>query len=207
MTETQPLVRGQQLMLQRLMAAHVLTDDQAKVLYEELSPEMKGACSSLENCFGQINTQLTKSFGLEIATVSMAIGDKKQQKYHAVINCHADEVAKKSFHFSCTTHDRAFIRLILTHLVESNSAQRSDLINLRSDLPEPYKLTMAAAEYCIETLLEEKWLVLDVEEGGRRESMKATIQIAPRSYLELSHLLTDLGFPQEDLPQFIAHRA
>jgi hypothetical protein len=36
--------------------------------------------------------------------------------------------------------------------------------------------------------------------------MKAEYQIGPRSYLELSTLLTDFGMPKDDLPQMIFHR-
>ena len=218
MSEVEPLSVGQQLLLQRLMAAHIMTDHQARELFEELSNEMDGAFRSMEHCFGSINKQLTKGFGLEIATVCMSSGDgdendennNAKQKFHAIINRHDDDVAKKSFGFSFNLHERALIRLVIGKLVEDGSSDRKTLINLRSDLQEPYKLTLSQAEHCIEVLLEEEWLILGPEENNgrrRRESMQAKVQMGPRAYLELSQVLTNMGMEEDELPQFIFHRA
>ena len=220
--EVQPLARGQQLMLQRLLAAHVLSDDQAKTLYQELRQGDDNDASqqdpqSLEEAFQEINAQLTKAFGLEVATVSMSLDDKttttnrpKHTKYHAIINQHADAVAKQAFSHSFNPHERSMIRLILEKLVTDGvdtPCQRKDLVNLRAELVEPYKLTLQGAEHVVETLVQEQWLVVsESATQSRRDSMQATLQLGPRSYLELSHLLTDLGLPQEELPQFIFHR-
>jgi hypothetical protein len=224
-TDVQPLARGQQLMLQRLLAAHVLTDDQAKTLYQELQEaddndddaSQQDPPQTLEEAFQEINAQLTTAFGLEVATVSMKLDTTHHTKYHAIINQHADGVAKQAFGNSFTPHERSMIRLILEKLVNDDGAeddnnapsscQRKDLVNLRADLVEPYKLSLQGAEHLVETLVQEQWLVVSVEATqSRRDSMKATLQLGPRSFLELSHLLTDLGFPQDDLPQFIFHR-
>jgi hypothetical protein len=228
MTSVEPLSRGQQLLLQRLMAAHILTDDQARDLFQELSSEMDEKFPSLERCFGSINQQLTKGFGLEIMTVVMdaapaAAGGGtgaravKKEKFHAVINVHDDEVAKQAFSSHMNAHERALIRLIVEKLVdEGRPTDRKTLINLRLELEEPYKLTLGQSEHCVELLLDEQWLVVapadndgtDAAGSGRRrrESMQAKLQLGPRMYLELSHLLMSLGMGQDELPQFIFHR-
>lgn len=205
---TQPLDRAQQLMLQRLMASHVLEDKEAKKIFAGVQKTLTQDESSqmtLEECFAEVNQQLTKGFDLEIATVVIS-----QIKYHAVINSHADEASKKSFEQHFDAHDRQFIMLVLAHLVENDSetgVSRATLYNLRSDLKEPYKLTLTGAEHVVETLIQEHWLRINLGENeNRRESVQATLELAPRAYLELSHLLVDLGVPQDGLPQFLFHR-
>jgi Nse1 non-SMC component of SMC5-6 complex len=221
MATVKPLSRGQQLLLQRLMAAHILTDDQARDLFQELSTDMDETFPSLERCFGSINQQLTKGFGLEImdaAPTAAASGSAsrtvKKEKFHAVINVHDDEVAKQAFGSHINAHERALIRLIVEKLVdEGHPTDRKTLINLRLELEEPYKLTLAQSEHCVELLLDEQWLVVAPADdnngtgsGRRRESLQAKLQLGPRMYLELSHLLMSLGMGQDELPQFIFHR-
>ncbi|CAJ1962621.1 unnamed protein product [Cylindrotheca closterium] len=214
---TEPLTRVQQLMLQRLMAAHCLDDKATKALLTEIHGLMsqtgtQDSPQSLEECFADINQQLTKGFGLEIATVVL-----DRQKYHSIINSHADEVSKLSFDKHFDAHDRQFILLIMKHLVEnhpsvtgdksSNGAPRKDLYNLRGDLQGPYKLTLNAAEHVVESLVQQQWLrITKNDDDDRRSSMQANLELAPRSYLELSHLLVDIGVSQDDLPQFLFHR-
>jgi hypothetical protein len=211
---TEPLVKGQQLFLQRLLAAHCFDDDQALMTFKELKPAMDGACENLNDCLSQINTQLTKGFGLEVATVSIK-EDGVFKQFHAIINTQQDKAAKDAFQSqSFDLNDRAFLRLVYEKLAEDGTCQRSVLINLRTELKDNVSLSMARADHLIETLLEEKWLVVtqaDEEAGGtqnsrRRESVHAAIGIGPRSFLELSHYLQDLGYPEEDLPQFLFHR-
>ena len=220
---TEPLTRVQQLLLQRLMAAHCLDDKAAKGLLTEIhglmsqtagTPEDSSPQSiqSLEECFSDINQQLTKGFGLEIATVVLG-----RKKYHSIINSHADEVSKLSFDKHFDAHDRQFILLIMKHLVESHPSvtgddsssgvPRKDLYNLRGDLQEPYKLTLTAAEHVVESLVQQQWLrVTTNDDDDRRSSMQANLELAPITYLELSHLLVDIGISQDDLPQFLFHR-
>jgi len=196
---TEPLTRGHQLFLQRLLASHVMNDDYAKKLHEQLNDTRS---KSLEQSLSIINEQLSAGFGLEVATVNI-----EGMRYHAIINPHSDDtIAKASFTHIFTPHERAFIRLVLEKLVETEHAARMDLVNLRMALKDPYKaIPIDAAEHCIDTLLEEYWLV-PVSNADRRKSMKAEYQIGPRTYLELSSLLTDFGMPAEDLPQMIFHR-
>jgi hypothetical protein len=239
----QPLPRGQQLMLQYLMANHVMSDDEANETFQKLleqqqqgDEQVMGNAENLEEAFVSINRQLKPGFGLEIVTVvdtDPDTGDKA--KYHAVVNTKADEVAKKhAFETAFTVHERAFVRLLLKRLVEEEhfSLKRMDCINLRSDLEGGFKLQLNQAERLIQMLLDEKWLRVstrgddDDEEDEnddalsssqksrktskstkrrRRESVHNKLELAPRSYLELSHYLTQLGLEAEDMPQFLFH--
>mmetsp|Transcript_377 Transcript_377/g.520 ORF Transcript_377/g.520 Transcript_377/m.520 type:complete len:206 (-) Transcript_377:1232-1849(-) len=197
------LPSGQKLFLQRLLAQHVMKDEEAQALHEELDESGR----PMEQCFREMNHRLTSDFALEIATVSIASGGT-HQRFHAIINQRADSIAKASFKHEFNPHQLAYIRLILEKLV-SGAASRVDLINLKQNLTEPHtgKVGMEQAEECIDRLLDQQWLVLEGDENqSRRASMNALINIAPRTYLELSRLLIDFGMPKEDLPQFIFHR-
>lgn len=197
---TEPLTNGQQLFLQRLLALHILNDDDAKSLFQELNDTRS---KSLEESLRTINEQLSAGFGLEVATVNL-----NGTRYHAIINPRSDTIAKASFTHVFTPHEMAFIRSILEKLVEEETSPRMDLINLRNEAKDPYKqISIDAAEHCIDSLLEEQWLIPNTNANtNRRQSMNAHYQIGPRTYLELSSLLTDIGMPKEDLPQFIFHR-
>jgi Nse1 non-SMC component of SMC5-6 complex len=198
---TDPLPRPQQLFLQRLMAAHSMTDEEALQVLNDLDEERELEQRDVTACLRSINKQLVKGFGLEIVTM-IAKGGKVQ---HAVINQHADDVAKASFSAVVDPSQRFFIRLVLEALAEGPSV-RSNLINLRTDLQEPLKLDLDKADKCIQQLLEEHWLTLSTDSTQRRESMNAKILLGPRAFLELSRLMTDLGYPKDDLPQFVFHR-
>ena len=68
-------------------------------------------------------------------------------------------------------------------------------------------LSLPVVEDIIEKLIDEKWLVFHVDGRNRRTSNSVLIDIGPRSYLELSYLLTDeFGMEKDDLPQQIYHR-
>jgi len=188
---------------------------------------------SLETAFVSINKQLKPGFGLEIITM-VDTGNVNAKHYHAVVNTTADEIAKKEtvFSKSWNPHERAFVRLVMQRLVEQQSSgddnddddsdaesgnkkpsvvglRRSDLINLRSELGGGFKLTLDQATRAITILLEEKWLRIAPlpDNKKRRESMQATIDLAPRSYMELYHYITGLGMAADKLPQFLYHRA
>jgi hypothetical protein len=195
---TEPLSRGHQLFLQRLLAAHVMTDNDAKNLHEELNDTR---CKTLEQSLEVMNKQLIAGFGLEVATVNL-----NGTRHHAIINPHSDDsIVKSSFQHVYTPHERAFIRLILEKIVENDATARMDLINLRLNLKDPYKqIPIDAAEHCIDSLLQEHWLISKEQE--RRKSMNAEYELGPRTYLELSSLLTDFGMPKDELPQMIFHR-
>ncbi|VEU34102.1 unnamed protein product [Pseudo-nitzschia multistriata] len=91
---------------------------------------------------------------------------------------------------------------------QSPGIQRADLINLRSDLEGGCKLTLDQATRVVGVLLEEKWLrVAPCTGADRRGSVRALLELAPRSYLELYHYVTALGMEADKLPQFLYHRA
>ena len=216
---TQPLAREQQLFLQRVLASHCVSHAEAKSLFKEL----KVPNDSLEDAFEDINRQLTKGFGLEIATVVL---DKT--KYHSIINLRNDEVAADAFEHRYNTHEKALIRLMLAKFAQDESADddndddddeggrssavvsipKKDLINLRTELEEPYKIgSVAQAEHVVDLLIEEQFLRIVEGGGSRRESMQVQLELAPRAYLELSTHLTELGIPQDKMPQFLFHRS
>ena len=227
MSTTQPLAREHQLLLQRLMADHTWSDEQAQTIYNQVlqqshtaTPELSSA--SLEDAFVTINQQLTKGFGLEIATV---VVDKTP--YHSIINLRSDSIVATAFEHHYNAHELALIRLVLNEFVERTlagggddeekeesaslvdmSIPKKDLVNLRGKLGDPYKITTVNhAEFVIESLLEEGWLEIAGQNGNRRrESMQLQLQLAPRTFLELGLHLTNLGIAHEDLPQFLFHR-
>ena len=90
MTETiQPLTNSQKLFLQRLLVAHVLTDEKAKDLYNSIQQKFANVTNdeedeeedddvdqgymgnNFEHCLGIINASLMPAFNLEIGTVSL----------------------------------------------------------------------------------------------------------------------------------------
>lgn len=209
---TQPLEREQQLLLQRVMASHCLSHNEAQRVFEDL----KVPSPSLEDAFETINRQLSKGFGLEIATVVL-----DRTKYHSVINLRDDEVAGNAFEHHYNTHERALVRKILEKFVNNTGDEeeeeqqgpvalpKKDLVNLRNELQDPYKITtVAQAEHVVAMLLDEKFLRISEAASStqRRESMQTLVELAPRAYLELSTYLTELGVPQESMPQFLFHR-
>lgn len=85
--------------------------------------------------------------------------------------------------------------------------RRADLINLRSELEGGFKLTLDQATQAIGILLEEKWVRVSAStDAGRRESVQGTLELAPRSYMELYHFITGMGMEADKLPQFLYHR-
>ena len=109
MALTEPLTHGQQMLLQRLMAAHVLSDADATRILGELNATVGTGSRSIEECFRSINEQLMAGFGLEIVTVSI-----EGSKYHALVNPHADDdIAKGSFTNTLPPSEREYMRKIL----------------------------------------------------------------------------------------------
>jgi hypothetical protein len=196
MSTIEPISHGKQLLLQRLMASHVLRAEEAKTLFNELNDSH---CSSLDQCWKEINSSLLPAFGLEVATISL-----HGHRYHAVINHHVDDIAKQAFS-NLTPHVKAYIRLLLEFLTEQDQGSRMDLINIRTKADKPYKiLTIQESELALDNLIDEHWLICNDNEN-RRASMSQEYTLGPRSYLELGHLLKDFGM--DDMPQMIYHRA
>lgn len=206
---TKPLSPGKQILLQRLIAAHVLSHADCLQIFEQCNDD--DDCGKLEDCFRIINEELMAGFGLEIATTVMKGGNK----YHAVVNPHSDdEIAQASFGATLPPAEREYTRKVLESLVQNDDQEdqkntRMDLINLRNTLDQKYKMNVEETEHCLDRLLDEHWLSKEATEQGnkenRRKSMKTAYAIGPRTYLELRHLLNDFGL--EELPQCIYHRA
>lgn len=193
---TDTLSPGMQLMLQRLLASHILRSDEATTLFLELNDT---DCSSLELCWREINAALAPAFGLEVATISI-----QGERYHAVINQHVDDIAKNAFS-NLTPHIKSYIRLVLEFLAENERGSRMDMINLRNKADTPFKiLSIEESELALDNLIDEYWLMCNKNES-RRASMSQVYTLGPRSYLELRHLLKDFGM--EEIPQMIFHRS
>jgi len=267
MNATQPLPMGQKILLQRLIAKHCVSSDEAKKMFhavvndDYVSEEedddddedgeggggggrfMGVGIDTPEDAYVSINRQLKPGFGLEI--VSLVDKADNNNRYVAVVNTMVDDIAKKEsvFSKSWNAHERAFVRLVMRALIDkiqnepeddndnddeeddddnennpkksrssSTSAtigiRRADLINLRSDLENGFKLTLDQATRVVGILMEEKWLRASFSEQkqNRRGSVQAKLELAPRSFLELSHYMTSLGLDDDKLPQFLFHR-
>ena len=129
------LSQSQQIFLQRLAAAHVLSDVEAKKLWKEVSDGFQDRAlgRDLNHTFSVINKSLVPNFALEIKSVSLdliidsAVDDEgnsgsssERILYHAIVNKDADAVAKAAATptFAKTHHDLAFIRIIFEALIE-----------------------------------------------------------------------------------------
>lgn len=143
MNATEELPRGQQLLLQRLIANHCVSNKEAKRIFDSLVADandykledeegngnedqdvniMGPGIDTMEAAFVSINRQLKPGFGLEIVTMVDTTGSSNAKYYHAVVNTTADEIAKKEtvFSKSWNPHERAFVRLVMRTLVDQN---------------------------------------------------------------------------------------
>jgi len=89
------------------------------------------------------------------------------------------------------------------------------LLNLRTEMPEAQRVTLAQAEATMEQLLEEKWLVATTTSSSsspysskngnnKKNKNKTTIQLGARAFMELSHyLVEECGMEKDDLPPLI----
>ena len=150
MNATEELPLGQQLLLQRLMANHCMSDKEATQTFESLvahgkeymgdvqegegsnndledqegnNPTVMGpGINTLQEAFVSINRQLKPGFGMEIVTMVDTTG-KRAKYFHAVVNTAADKVARSEnvFAKSWNPHERAFVRLVMRALVDQNN--------------------------------------------------------------------------------------
>lgn len=138
-----PLSNSQKLFLQQLMVAHVLSDNEARDLYNSIrdkfanvepdedngaDPAFMG--NGFDHNLGLINVSLKNAFNLEICTVFLpAPYDPDNEptaksssliKYHAVVNksndAHAKSYASSPSHYG--PHEHAYLRLLLEKLIE-----------------------------------------------------------------------------------------
>lgn len=148
MNATEELPRGQQLLLQRLMAHHCMSNKEATRTFESLVAQgkeymvdeededeenidgdeqviarfMGQGINTLQDAFVSINKQLKPGFGLEIVTM-VDTSRSGAKHFHAVVNTAADEIARNEHVFSKSwnAHERAFVRLVMGALVDQNS--------------------------------------------------------------------------------------
>lgn len=142
-----PLSQGQQLLLQRLVASHVVTDDDLLEVYESIKTSDLGDMGrSLSNCLGTINASLGPAFGLEVRTVALSErvaplsksasseedddtpsssakngGAAPPVKYHSVVNKISDAMSKSHAHhgpYARNPHELELLKLILEQIVE-----------------------------------------------------------------------------------------
>jgi len=129
------LSQSQQIFLQRLMAAHVLSDDEAKKIWAELSSQSDregGRERNLNETLSAINKSLVPNFSLEIKSVSLdLLGNGERTLYHAVVNKDADATAKAAATptFEKSPHDLAFVRLAFENLIEKFNQSAEDIAN------------------------------------------------------------------------------
>jgi hypothetical protein len=216
----EPLTVGQQLLNQRLLAEHCLPEHKLHEVWKQLGERENMGADSLAETIGICNAQM-KHIGLEIRCVAMKnqninksqsnmsdtdtvasqnSSNTKTIKYYAIVNSYPDEVGKKSFMQSMAPGEISYIKLILEHLIEEPQSLAT-LLNLRPDNDQE-KVSLPTAEQIVYKLLDAKWL----EWSTKNRNNSAPIQLAPRTYMELSHLLTEeLGMEKESLPQMIIH--
>ena len=194
-----PLSSGQQKFLQQLLTKHVVSDSVCKKMYKNICDSCDGGeidmGESMENCIGRINASLVPGFGMEIRTIELPeidfpendspdeaqlyLSKKKKTKarYHAVVNKNADEISKQWATCTKTSHEIAYMKLVLQRIAESeqNSSRmdkqrglgstgkmhKIDLINLKNELEDVHKqkITLHVAEKVILNCCEEGWLI------------------------------------------------
>jgi hypothetical protein len=219
---TEPLSQAQKAFHQRIMAAHVFTETEARAVWESLDDRTKFE-AALKSC----NAQLRYA-GLEISAVAMPTttthpksdpdtdddtpptaspnrqnNHKALTKYYAMINKFPDEIAKVTFQRLWTPAEHALVRIWLESLVENTFLSRASLINARSKLDAKLSLTLEQSQSLLNRLVDEAWLRESNQgKNARPGSMQAAIVLAPRTYLELSYMLMDeFGMDANELPQ------
>uniref|UniRef100_A0A7S2VZ15 Non-structural maintenance of chromosomes element 1 homolog n=1 Tax=Eucampia antarctica TaxID=49252 RepID=A0A7S2VZ15_9STRA len=137
-----PLKDPQKQFLQRFLALHVITNDEAQSLWDEISQgtdDRRMLGRDLNHTLGVINRSLSDGFGLEVRTATLALdlGDSPSEeklpssgkrptytRYHAIVNRDEDDIAKRNANPAMSkgggVHEMALFRLILERLVESS---------------------------------------------------------------------------------------
>jgi Nse1 non-SMC component of SMC5-6 complex len=192
---TTPLSQGQKALNQRLLADHCIPEAQLKQIYDDLIDQQMdmGAAKTLADCIKISNGQLAH-LGLEIVALKWP-GD--QQRYYAIRNQHDDPVAHSvwSTQFGSPA-ELEFATKALEKLTREGPVEEEELVQLRVDI-EHCKASMAEA--VLEKLRGEMWI----------QKVNDTFELAPRTYLELSHTMVDQwGMDSDKIPQtFIFHKS
>jgi hypothetical protein len=206
-----------QIFNQRLLAAHCWSEDEAKNQFQKIH-ETYGDDDDddFARAIAISNAQL-QYVGLEIVAISIRDpntenGATTPTRHYAMINSFPDDVAKQSFQSVLfqPPSQQAYIRAVYETLVEAKGSgvPRNTLLNVKNNIQQKAaegnnnnNISLSVAEDALDKLIEEKWLI--VQGKGRN----ANAFIGPRSYCELSYLLTEeFGMDKEDLPQQIYHR-
>ncbi|KAL3773444.1 hypothetical protein ACHAWO_011624 [Cyclotella atomus] len=147
-TSIKPLSNSQKLFLQRLLVSHILTDNEARDLYNNIrtqfanivpdeedndGPDPSYMGNSFDHNLGLINASLLPAFNLEICTLLLPPpynpddtpnNNASLIKYHAIVNKSNDGIAKSHGASSSIygPHELAYLRLLLEKLVEHDNA-------------------------------------------------------------------------------------
>lgn len=213
------LTTGQRLFNQRLLAEHCLPEHKLRAIWEQLAEQEDMGAQTMEETMAVCNEPM-RSIGLEIrciaiknrqqdtslsmndisdvASTAASVSQRKTTKYYAIVNSYPDEVAKAGFLQSMVPGETTYIKVILENLVEEPQSLAT-LLNLRPDSDQE-KISLPVAEQIVYKLLDDKWLEWTTGQRGN----SALIQMAPRTYMELAHLLSEeLGMEKENMPQSI----
>lgn len=148
MDDIDQLTNQQQIFLQRLFAHHVITDEEAETIYNQILQQSQQQDNALgrdvKDTFRRINKSLKPAFRLEIKSVALALSmprnvddehdhDKengsrpKSVVYHSIVNCDNDDVAKLASNPTMTKspHEFAYFRLVLEKILELDSSTSS----------------------------------------------------------------------------------
>jgi hypothetical protein len=190
------LSQGQKALNQRLLAEHCMSEEALQQVYQEIMEQGmdmgNNSGRNLKECIQSCNAQL-KYLGLEIVALKWPADHKR---YFAIRNQHADSVAHHvwgtQFHASSSVPEFAFVSKVLHTLSEQGPTSRADLINLKNEIDN---CKVALAEAMIQKLVDGKWI--QAQQGS-------TMELAPRTYLELSQtLVEDWGMDPDTIPQTI----
>jgi len=138
----QPLTHPQQIFLQRILASHILTDEAAQQIWNEIHAKEgsgRDLNHDLKKTFSTINKSLKPGFNMEIRSISLALqkdesssrNERNSIVYHTIVNCEADHTNSV---LTKTPHDLAFIRLVLEQLIRTCSDH--DIESDQDDDPE-----------------------------------------------------------------------
>lgn len=141
----QALTPAQKLFLQRMMAAKVMSDDEAKRLYREITALVHGErrhqqpADDFERFVGKISSHLKENFDLDVRTAIIfheavsssnkgggSSGGSVTTRYHAFVNRVNDKPAELYGAFNKTPHEVALFKVILEKLIEQGKEGEED---------------------------------------------------------------------------------
>lgn len=129
------LTQEQKLFLQRIMAVKVLSDEEAKGLYEEIMTVSQGrgttSVDGFDRFVGAISSHLKEYFDFDIRTAVIfheAAGSSRSSttRYHAFVNRVTDRPAELYGAYNKSPHEIALFKLILERLVERGNEKEDD---------------------------------------------------------------------------------